>query len=101
MDTLDGDDQALYSNTYRMYAAADIVQFVPFNQFKQNPHMLAKETLNEIPSQLLNWFRKHNIKPYPRTQEERNVLQRQLSMKSGQQSVIPPYYVMLKQRILD
>ena len=65
MDTLDGDEQALYSNTYRMYAAADIVQFVPYNQFKQNPHMLAKETLTEIPGQLLNWYRKHNIKPHP------------------------------------
>lgn len=49
MDTLDGDDSALFSNTYRMYAQADIVQFVPFNNFKANPHMLAKETLNEIP----------------------------------------------------
>jgi hypothetical protein len=64
MDTLDGDDQALYSNTFRCFAQADIVQFVPFNQFRQNPTMLAKETLNEIPGQLLNWFRRQNIRPY-------------------------------------
>lgn len=54
-----------------MYAAADIVQFVPFNEFKSNPHLLAKETLNEIPGQLLNYFRKHNIIPYARSAEER------------------------------
>ena len=49
MDTLDADDEALYSNAYRKYMEADIVQFVPFNEFKHNPHLLAKETLNELP----------------------------------------------------
>lgn len=34
MDTLDADDVPLYSNAYRMYMQADIVQFVPFNDFK-------------------------------------------------------------------
>lgn len=58
METLDGDDEALYSQAYRKYMAADIVQFVPFNDYKSNPHMLAKETLMEVPGQLLNWMRK-------------------------------------------
>ena len=49
MDTLDADDEALYSTAYRKYMAADIVQFVPFNEFKHNPHLLAKETLMEVP----------------------------------------------------
>lgn len=83
MDTLDGDEQALYSNAYRQYAAADIVQFVPFNDFKSNPHLLAKETLNEIPGQLLNYFRKNNITPYQRTEAQRQMLQNQLSMRTG------------------
>lgn len=83
MDTLDGDEQALYSNTYKQYAAADIVQFVPFNDFKANPHLLAKETLNEIPGQLLNFFRKNNITPYQRTEAQRQMLQNQLSMRTG------------------
>ena len=72
------------------------MQFVPFNEFKQNPHMLAKETLNEIPGQLLNWFRKRGIQPYQRTEEERNRLQQQLTMRTGMQTFIPPYYQMLK-----
>jgi len=83
MDTLDGDDEALYSSTYRKYMAADIVQFVPFNEFKHNPHLLAKETLNEIPSQLLNYFRKNNIVPHARTEQQRQMIQKQLSMRVG------------------
>jgi len=71
METLDADDEALYSQVYRKYMAADIVQFVPFNDFKANPHLLAKETLNEVPGQLLNWMRKYNINPHPRTEAER------------------------------
>lgn len=37
MDKLDGDDEALYSGAFQKYAEADIVQFVPFNEFKLNP----------------------------------------------------------------
>lgn len=66
MDQLDGDEEALYSTTMRKYMAADIVQFVPYNDFKNNPHMLAKETLKEVPLQLMNYMRKNNIAPYPR-----------------------------------
>lgn len=53
MEMLDGDDEALYSSKYARYCDADIVQFVPFNEFKHNPHLLAKETLMELPGQLL------------------------------------------------
>jgi len=71
MDVLDGDDEALYSNSLRKYMEADIVQFVPFNEFKHNPHLLAKETLAEVPTQLLNFYRKHNIAPFPKTEAQR------------------------------
>jgi len=47
---------------------ADIVQFVPFRQFMDNPMELAKETLTEVPSQLLNYFRSQGIKPNPATE---------------------------------
>ena len=43
--------------------------------------MLAKETLMEVPGQLLNWMRKHNINPHPRTEEQRRLIQQQLSMR--------------------
>ena len=81
MEQLDGDEEALFSQAYRKYMAADIVQFVPFNEFKHNPHLLAKETLNELPGQLLNYMRRNNIQPYPRTEEQRRLIQQQLSMR--------------------
>lgn len=102
METLDGDDEALYSQAYRKYMAADIVQFVPYNDFKNNPHLLAKETLMEVPSQLLNWMRKHNISPHPRTEEQRRLIQQQLSMRPNQQAqLIPRYFLDKKERFLQ
>lgn len=49
MDELDADETPLYSNVYMKQMAADIVQFVPFRDFANNPMMLAKETLEEVP----------------------------------------------------
>ena len=48
MDVLDADDTPLYSQRYRKYMSADIVQFVPFRDFMHNPMQLAKETLEEV-----------------------------------------------------
>lgn len=42
MDVLDADDEPLYSKKYKKYMASDIVQFVPFSEFKNDPRMLAK-----------------------------------------------------------
>jgi hypothetical protein len=42
MDILDADDEPLYSNKYKKNMERDIVQFVPFREFKSNPIMLAK-----------------------------------------------------------
>jgi hypothetical protein len=49
MDVLDADDEPLYSKRYKKKMAADIVQFVPYREFKNNPMALAKETLEEVP----------------------------------------------------
>lgn len=56
MEVLDADNDPLYSSTYKKYMERDIVQFVPFREFKNNPIQLAKETLQEIPNQLLSFF---------------------------------------------
>uniref|UniRef100_K3X660 C2 domain-containing protein n=1 Tax=Globisporangium ultimum (strain ATCC 200006 / CBS 805.95 / DAOM BR144) TaxID=431595 RepID=K3X660_GLOUD len=63
MDTLDGDGKLLMDSRRRV-AARDIVQFVPFNQFRNNPARLAKETLAEIPMQLVQHFKARGIKPH-------------------------------------
>ena len=49
--------------------SADIVQFVPYNDFRNDPHLLAKEVLEELPGQLLNWMRRRDITPLPKSEE--------------------------------
>jgi hypothetical protein len=68
MYQLDGDEEPLLSSNLRQYVDADIVQFVRFNDFKHDPEKLAKETLQELPSQLLNFMRKNNIVPNPKNE---------------------------------
>ena len=67
---------------------------MPFNEFKNNPHLLAKETLMEIPTQLLSFFRRCNIVPHQRTEAERQHIQNQMSMRpnAGQMMVPIPIY---------
>ncbi len=65
MDTLDADTEPLYSQRYHKNMEADIVQFVPFREFRDDPTELAKKTLEEVPDQLLNFFKKRNIAPIP------------------------------------
>lgn len=60
----------------------DIVQFVPFLEFKNNPMQLAREVLQEIPGQVVDYFSKRRIFPKPAKEEERNRIQAQLSLKS-------------------
>jgi len=71
MDILDADEVPLYSTKYKKNMEADIVQFVPFREFRNNPQQLAKETLEEVPGQLLNFMKKNNIVPMPATEEKR------------------------------
>merc|ERR1719450_99416 len=43
--------------------ASDIVQFVPYSEFKNDPRQLAKETLEEVPRQFLDFMERNNIVP--------------------------------------
>ena len=49
MDVLDADEVPLYSRKFKKQMERDIVQFVPFREFKDNPTRLARETLEEVP----------------------------------------------------
>ncbi len=49
MEVLDADDKPLYSTKLGKQMERDIVQFVPFREFKDDPYRLAKETLEEVP----------------------------------------------------
>ena len=79
MDILDADEVPLYSQKYRRNMEADIVQFVPFREFRNNPAELAKQTLEEVPGQLLNFFKKRNIVPMPSTEAGKRQVQQKLA----------------------
>ena len=71
MDILDADDVPLYSMKYKKNMEADIVQFVPFREFKNNPQELAKQTLEEVPGQLLTYMKRKNIVPNAASEESK------------------------------
>lgn len=49
MDQLDADTKPLYSGKHKKYLSRDIVQFVPYLEFKSDPMRLAKAVLGELP----------------------------------------------------
>ncbi|CAG9334743.1 unnamed protein product [Blepharisma stoltei] len=64
MVVLDADEEPLIdSNGKRM--ERDIVQFVPFREVGNSPVSLAREVLDEIPREIVNFFNKKGIFPNP------------------------------------
>lgn len=63
MSFLDADDERLFSSKYQKFQERDNVQFVEYNKYKHNPHLLARETLAELPTQMLEYFKKRGITP--------------------------------------
>lgn len=63
MKVLDADSSPLFSKKYNMNITKDIIQFVPFKDFKSKPYELAKEVLYEIPTQFLDFMKRKNLKP--------------------------------------
>ncbi|XP_025068479.1 copine-2 isoform X1 [Alligator sinensis] len=63
MEFLDGDNRVLRSYTGEE-AARDIVQFVPFREFRNAPkETLAKAVLAELPQQVVQYFKHQNLLP--------------------------------------
>ena len=62
MDILDADDNPLYDSNQRK-AARDLVQFVPFNQFRHDSQRLPEEVLEEVPRQVIEYYQMKNIPP--------------------------------------
>ncbi|XP_066569603.1 copine-2 [Amia ocellicauda] len=63
MEFLDGDNRILRSYTGEE-AARDIVQFVPFRDFRNAPkETLAKSVLAELPHQVTQYFKQRNLTP--------------------------------------
>ncbi len=62
LDELDGDDVRL-CNSEGVPASRDIVQVVHFHKHRHSPAALARETLAEIPSQLISYMRSQGLRP--------------------------------------
>ncbi|XP_067905689.1 copine-2 isoform X3 [Heterodontus francisci] len=63
MEFLDGDNRVLRSYTGEE-ATRDIVQFVPFREFRNAPkETLAKSVLAELPQQVVQYFKQRNLPP--------------------------------------
>ncbi|KAM9975211.1 hypothetical protein ACTFIW_008689 [Dictyostelium discoideum] len=62
MKKLDGDENQL-SDKNGVIATRDIVQFVPFKNYENDPEQLAAETLCEIPEQLIGYMKSQNYFP--------------------------------------
>jgi hypothetical protein len=62
MDVLDADTVPLFDSTGRK-ADRDLVQFVPYNRFKDDPQQLAEQVLEEIPRPVVEYFQHKGIQP--------------------------------------
>lgn len=62
MEILDGDNVPLISSIGEK-RMRDLVQFVPFNKFKDNEQKLSKEVLEEIPRQIKDYYSMNNLSP--------------------------------------
>ena len=71
MDILDADDNPLYDRRRRK-ADRDLVQFVPFNNYKNDPPKLAEQVLEEIPRQVIEYYQHKGIKPKEDVEDDTN-----------------------------
>jgi hypothetical protein len=62
MEVLDADEQPLYDRHGRK-AARDLVQFVPFYKYQNDGTLLAVQVLEEIPRQLVEYYKMNGIPP--------------------------------------
>ena len=62
MFILDGDNVPLISSS-GIQRMRDLVQFVPFNKYRNNPNELAAQVLEEIQNQIVEYYTFNNIYP--------------------------------------
>jgi len=69
MDILDTDNKPLYDRRKRK-ADRDLVQFAPFNNYKNEPHKLAENVLGKIPRQVIEYYQHKGIKPIEEVEDD-------------------------------
>ena len=92
MIRLDGDTEALYSQRYNKYVDNDMVQFVPYRKFSNDPMMLAQETLKEVPEQFLKYMAKKGIIPNSANYEQRIINQEEDKKQDQNKTFLSPFY---------
>ena len=63
MIQLDG-DQIPITSSKGVIRKRDLVQFVPFNKYRNDPNELAAQVLEEVPRQIMEYYTQNNIYPY-------------------------------------
>lgn len=71
MVILDGDNVPIVDSK-GLQRKRDLVQFVPFNKFKNNPTNLAEQVLEEVPRQVIEYYSQNNIFPNKLKQKQNN-----------------------------
>lgn len=100
MDALDGDDEPLYSKRYQKYRERDIVQFVPYRDFKDGVQ-LTQEVLAEVPRQLTDYFKSKNIRPNPRRHLNQQELKADQEKKAQEESQNVDFYQLEKEKMAN
>ena len=62
MIELDGDDKPI-TNSRGVKRKRDLVQFVPYNDYKYNPTALTEQVLEEVPRQIIDFYTMNGIYP--------------------------------------
>jgi hypothetical protein len=60
-NALDSDEKLLFSSKLGKSAVRDIVQFVPFREYENDPVKLATETLREVPRQFIEYAKQAHL----------------------------------------
>ena len=80
MEVLDADDTPLVDSRGKKMDR-DIVQFVPFREVSNSPTALAREVLDEIPREIVNFHVKRGIRPNPPVQAQSYDFERSYTME--------------------
>ena len=79
----------------------DILQFVPFREYRDDPVQLARQTLDEVPRQLLSFMESKSIRPKPSRRCENPYEISQEDLQKVQPRGIPQYFLNMKEDFIN
>lgn len=102
MVALDGDVTPLFSRRLNRYVSRDIVQFVPFREVHNDPVLLAKKVLEEVPKQVTDYFQLRGMRPNPKKVHDKQqlIIQSQMKNKMVEMMGVAENYFMMRKIML-